>query len=220
MKSHIDVSKISPRYGALYGILLARDCIDDTISSFQNIKELSWETKSSYIANSEKFLGYISDLELTGDEIHNIATDKSIQDNIKYYIIDNIEQYSQELSKDTANKLAEFALSKSRAISASSLEIIINEYNRETAIKLICLSMYKFNASEMRMLLSKVGGEYEKLVQPKKRPSFNETSYDLILVEDLVKRLKELGLVSKYKFKFNDRIGSREILVFMKDFKS
>lgn len=220
MKSHIDVSKISPRDSALYGILLARDCIDDTISSFQNIKELSWETKSSYIANSEKFLGYISDLELTGDEIHNIAIDKSIQDNIKYYIIDNIEQYSQELSKDTANKLAEFALSKSRAISASSLEIIINEDNREIAIKLICLSMHKFNASEMRILLSKVGGEYEKLVQPKKRPSFNETSYDLILVEGLVKRLKELGLVSKYKFKFDDRIGSREILVFMKDFKS
>ena len=77
--------------------------------------------------------------------------------------------------------------------------------------------MHKFNASEMQMLLSKVGGEYEKLVQPKKRPSFNETSYDLILVEGLVKRLKELGLVSKYKF--NNRVGSREILVFMKDFK-
>ena len=217
MKSHIDISKISPREGDLYGILLDRDCIDDTIFSFQNIRELSWRTKSSYIANSEKFLEYISDLELNGDEIHNIATDKSIQDNIKYYIIDNIEQYSQELSKDTANKLAEFALSKSKTISASSLEIIINEDNRETAIKLICLSMHKFNASEMQMLLSKVGGEYEKLVQPKKRPSFNETSYDLILVEGLVKRLKELGLVSKYKF--NNRVGSREILVFMKDFK-
>lgn len=204
MKSHIDISKISPREGDLYGVLLARDCIDDTISSFQNIRELPWKTKSSYIVNSEKFLEYISDLDLTGDEIHNIATDKSIQDNIKYYIIDNIEQYSQELSKDTANKLAEFALSKSRAISASSLEIIINEDNRETAIKLICLSMHKFNASEMQMLLSKVGGEYEKLVQPKKRPSFAKTDYNLAIIE----KLKSLSLVSSYKFKNNEKIIS------------
>jgi len=196
-EDYIDIADITPQNGELYGLLLSKECVEDTQANFEAIRNLSWETKSAYIAHSQKFLEYIAALALTSDELNSIAEDDSIPDVVNEYIVDNILQYVAELSTGAAAHFASIALSKLKVLSADSLKVIIDGADQETAVKLIGLAMHNLTAADMQMLLPVVGGEYTKLSQPKKRPSFANTDYNLALVA----RLKELGLVSSYELK-------------------
>lgn len=199
-EDYIDVSDIKPQNGSLYGALLSKDCIEDTQANFEAIRNLSWETKSSYIANSKKFLEYIAALALTSDELNSIAEDGSIPDVVNEYIVDNIVTYSAELSAMSAAHFAEFALRKSKVLSADALKVILDGANKETSIKLIGLALNNLDFSDMLTLMPVVGGEYKKLSEKNKRPLFENTDYNL----NLIARLKELGLVSSYELKDNE----------------
>lgn len=199
-EDYIDVSDIKPQNGSLYGALLSKDCIEDTQENFEAIRSLSWETKSSYIANSKKFLEYIAPLSLTTDELNSIAEDNSIPDTINEYIVDNIVAYSTELSINSAAHFARFALEKSKVLNADALKVILDGADKETSIKLIGLAMNNLDFSNMLTLMPVVGGEYKKLSEKNKRPSFENTDYNL----NLIARLKELGLVSSYELKDNE----------------
>lgn len=199
-EDYIDIADIKPQNGKLYGLLLSKDCIEDTQANFEAIRNLSWETKSAYIAHSQKFLEYIAALALTSDELNSIADDTSIPDTVNEYIVDNITQYESELSVHSAAHFANFALAKSKVLSAESLKIIIDGANQETSVRLIGLAIHNLTSSDMLTLLPVVGGEYTKLSKSNKRPAFANTDYNL----SLITRLKELGLVSSYELKDNE----------------
>ena len=199
-EGHISVSDIKPQDGTLYGALLARGCIDDTQVNFEAIRNRSWETKSAYISNSQKFLEYISDLTLTADELNSIATDDSIPDAVNEYIVDNIASYASELSINSAAHFAEFALKRAKVLDVEALKAIIDGANKDTSIKLINLAMNNLDASDMITLMPIVGGEYKKLSQKSRRPTFPNTDYNF----NLILRLQELGLVSSYELKDNE----------------
>lgn len=199
-EDYIDVSDIKPQNSSLYGALLSKDCIEDTQANFEAIRSLSWETKSSYIANAKKFLEYIAALALTTDELNSIAEDSSIPDAVNEYIVDNIVAYSAELSINSAAHFARFALGKSKVLNAEALRVILDGADDETSIKLIGLTMNNLDFSNMLTLMPVVGGEYKKLSKKNKRPSFVNTDYNL----NLIVRLKELGLVSSYELKDNE----------------
>lgn len=194
---YIDASEIKPQDGTLYGALLSKGCIDDTQVNFEAIRNRSWETKSAYIAHSRKFLEYIAALALNTDELNSIAEDNSIPDAVNEYIVDNITTYSAELSINSASHFAEFALRKSKVLNAAALKVILDGADKETSVKLIGLAMENLDASDMLTLMPVVGGEYKKLSEKNKRPSFTNTDYNL----SLISRLKELGLVSSYELK-------------------
>jgi len=199
-EDYIELSDIKPQSGRLYGALLSKDCIEDTQVNFEAIRSLSWETKSAYIAHSQKFLEYIATLNLTSDELNNIADDGSIPDAVNEYIVDNITQYESELSVHSAAHFAEFALSKSKVLNTDALKVILDGANKDTSIKLINLAMNNLDASDMITLMSIVGGEYKKLSQKSRRPTFPNTDYNF----NLILRLQELGLVSSYELKDNE----------------
>jgi hypothetical protein len=94
---------------------------------------------------------------------------------------------------------ADFALSKSKVLDVEALKAISDGAKKETSIKLIGLAMGNLSASDMIALMSVVGGEYKKLSQTNKRPTFVNTDYNLALIA----RLQELGLVSSYLLKDN-----------------
>jgi hypothetical protein len=194
---YIDVSEVKPQDGTLYGALLSKDCIDDTQVNFEAIRNRSWETKSAYIAHSKKFLEYIAALALNTSELNSIAEDSSIPDAINEYVVDNIVAYSAELSIMSAAHFAEFALRKSKVLSADALKVILDGADKETSIKLIGLALNNLDFSNMLALMPVVGGEYKKLSEKNKRPLFENTGYNL----NLIVRLKELGLVSSYELK-------------------
>lgn len=197
---YIGVSEIRAQDGTLYGELLSKNCIEDTQANFEAIRSLKWETKSAYIAHSQKFIEYIDALNLNSDELNSIADDNSIPDAVNEYIVDNITQYASELSIHSAANFAEFALSKSKVLSADALKVILDGASKETSIKLIGLALSNLDFSNMLTLMPVVGGEYKKLSEKNKRPSFENTDYNL----NLITRLRELGLVSSYELKDNE----------------
>lgn len=197
---YIDVSETRSQNGTLYGALLSKNCIEDSQANFESIRNLNWETKSSYIAHSQKFLEYIAALSLTTDELNSIAEDDSIPDAVNEYIVNNIVAYSAELSIKSAAHFARFALEKSKVLSADALKVILDGADKETSIKLIGLSINNLDFSNMLTLMPVVGGEYKKLSEKNQRPSFENTDYNL----NLIARLKELGLVSSYKLEDNE----------------
>lgn len=199
-KEYITITDIKPQNGNLYGLLLAKDCIEDTAINFNAIRNLSWETKSAYISNSQKLLEYIAQLAFTADELNSIAGDSSLPDTINEYIVNNITAYSSDLSIGSATYFAEFALSKSKILDVDALKAVTNGADKETSIKLIGLAMNNLDASSMLALMPIVGGEYKKLSEQNKRPSFINTDYNLALIS----QLKVLGLVSSYELKDNE----------------
>lgn len=194
-ENYILITDIKKQEGLLYGYLLAQDCIEDSAASFVHIRDLSWATKAAYIANSSKFLEYIAELSLTSSELNSLTEDTSIPKNVKDYIVKNIVSYEAELSINSASRLASHALANGDILDAASLRVIVDGPSNDISIKLINLASASLTAADMLQILPVVGGEYRKLTQANKRPTFDNTDYNL----SLIKRLKELGLVSSYE---------------------
>ncbi len=89
---------------------------------------------------------------------------------------------------------AEYALAKSKVLDAGALKSILDGANNTVGVKLVGLAMNNLSAAEILPLLSVIGGDYSKLTQPNKRPTFANTHENL----SLIARLEELGIVSSH----------------------
>lgn len=193
-KKYIAASAIKKKEGSFFGELLGNDIIEDSSMSFEYIRDLPWDTKKNYIINSSKFTDYIEDLSLTTDELNLLVNDLEIPDKIKLHIIDNLTTYLGTLSISATDRLAKVAVANNLVLGEEKIKILAGGATSSTIVQLLNNASLKLTLDDYISILGVVGGEYQKLTQNNKRPSFDNNEANIALIT----RLKELGAVSSY----------------------
>jgi len=146
----------------------------------------------------DSFLENIDNFELDEEDVLLILNSEEISIEQKLIYIPKIEGEFILRDDTISKKIAELIISKSHKFDFSYdiIESLCkNTAKEEDKIKLIILYNKDIDNEEMKELVGGIGQEYEKLFLPKKRPCFQDTEDN----EVLLKFLYDRKLIKKYK---------------------
>lgn len=190
----LPINEIGHQKGDLYGLLVSGGIIDDSAEVYNYLKAVDVETRLSYIEKSQEFLEYIDSVSLNVDEINAISSDVNVSPGIKKYLLNNLTTYEPEMSAYSATNLASFALENNIALSIANLFIAIDGPDEITSVRLLNLTKEDIGADDLARILARIGKGYERLGQPRRRITLDDTDYNLSLVE----RVVALGMANTY----------------------
>ena len=193
-EEYIDIETLAKREGALFGALVKNGVIEDDVASFNHIRELSWETRKAYIINSSEFTSYIGELDIVTEELDSLVSDNDIPSEIKLHIAKSILSFSSVMSISIARKVANIAASNSLSLDYDSIELLADGGGVDDVVQLLNNSSGELTLDNYTNILESLGGEYKKLTQNSKRPTFDATDHNL----KLITKLEELGAVSSH----------------------
>lgn len=145
----------------------------------------------------DSFLENIDNFELDEEDVLLILNSEEISIEQKLIYIPKIEGEFILRDDTISKKIAELIISKSHKFDFSYdiIESLCKNTAKEDKIKLIILYNKDIDNEEMKELVGGIGQEYEKLFLPKKRPCFQDTEDN----EVLLKFLYDRKLIKKYK---------------------
>lgn len=193
-EKYIEADTLSKVDGGLFGELVKNSVIEDNAASFNHIRELSWETIRAYIINSRVFTDYISGLSMTTEELDSLVDDADIPSEIKIYIAENVLSFSDAISISIARKVSGIAVDSGLNLGYDSIKLLADGGGSDDIVRLINNSSEDATLDNYIPILESLGGEYKKLTQNSKRPTFAATDYNLRLIA----KLEELGAVSSH----------------------
>lgn len=197
LETYLGVEEFNSQNGELYGLLLEANIIEDNQETFSKLADKAWQTRESYIAKSEGFEGYVDNVKLQTEDITGIATSTIIKNEVKTHILENISSYKDEISTEGAIQFAKYALGSNVPLGANALQVLFDGSAPEVCAQLLVNNLTSLTREDVLALLPLMGGEYAKLAQASKRPTFDNTERDVRLVQ----RLKELAIVSSSEIK-------------------
>lgn len=195
LEIYLEVNEFDSQNGELYGLLLEAGVIEDSEETFAKLAGNAWQTRESYIAKSEGFEKYVDNVKLQAEDITGIATSAIIKDEVKTHVLKNIASYKDDISIEGAVQFAKYALGREVSLSASALQELFDGSDPEVCAQLLVNNLANLTREDMLALLPLAGGEYAKLAQAGRRPTFDNTERD----NTLIQRLKELAIVSSHE---------------------
>jgi hypothetical protein len=195
LKTRLEVDDFESQNGEIYGLLIEANVIEDSEEAFAKLADRAWQTRESYIAKSEGFERYVDNVKLQTEDITGIATSITINDEVKTHILKNIASYKDEISMEGANRFAKYAIDHDVPLEVSALREVFDGSDPGVCSQLLVNNIANLTREDMLILLPLTGGEYAKLAQAGRRPTFNNTERNVTLV----RRLKELSIVSSYE---------------------
>lgn len=199
LEFYLEVNEFDSQNGELYGLLLDANVIEDNEETFVKLADRAWQTREAYIANSEGFEKYVDNIKLQTEDITGIATSAIIKDKVKTHVLQNIASYRDEISIEGAVQFAKYALDRNASLGASALHELFDGSDPEVCAQLLVNNLANLTRDDLLTLLPLSGGEYAKLAQQGKRPTFDNTERNTALIA----RLKDLAIVSSYELKSN-----------------
>lgn len=190
----LPIDEIGHQEGDLYGLLVSGGIIDDSADVYNYLKAVDVETRLSYIEKSQEFLEYIDSVSLNMDEIDAISSDVNVSPGVKRYLLNNLATYESEVSVYSVTNLASFALENNIALSIANLFIALDGPDEITSVKLLNLTKEDMSSDDLARILARIGKGYERLGQPRKRITLDDTDYNLRLIE----RVIAMGMANTY----------------------
>jgi hypothetical protein len=203
---YLEVDKIIFTDSSLAGELIKAEIINDNLNNYTYIRDNYPDSIKNWILQSNEFNSYIASIPLNEEEIDIIATSDVIPSGLKNYLINSLTQLAPNMSNRNKQQLTKLAADLGAALEFSELELLIPHGNWFNFSKLIVNSHDKLTNTQIRNLLSKMGGEFSKLLQTAKPAKFAKLSEHISLLEDL----KTRGFVSSISVK------QKEVIAYMK----
>lgn len=205
-ESYLAIDKLTFVDSSLAGELVQAEVIADTLENYIYLRENSPESIRGWMLKSNKLTSYISSVTLHSDEIYIIISDDTIPLSLKKYILESLTQLASSMNSESKRLLAKFAANTDTILSFPEIELLAHEGNWRDISKLIVNSHDNLTNIQISELLSKMGGEFPKLLQTTKPAKFAKLPEHISLLEDL----KARGFVSSISIK------GLEVIAYMK----
>lgn len=195
ISSPLDVFRISPRYGAVFSLLLKNGMIADSSLSYLALADADWSDRRSYIRASKKFVDYMSPRSLQSD-LFNIFNDDLIGDRIKQCILDSADAYVDEANDSALGAMAAYASRHRKRLPAFVVAVMAQRcVDPDFILALLEAHLESISVDSLMSILMDIGSPYADLVDPNCSSVVIPDSFS---GRALVRQLTLSGLVSEY----------------------
>ena len=192
----LPTSSIEPSPGSLISLLLAAGLIADDEEAFSERLMLDWETQEAAIVSSERYVDLIGPETLKPAHIAPLVRSRNIGATIRVEVLKRLDDFSG-VPKDAYQAVAESALESRISLTAAGIETV-REGGATTGsvLELLVHARTQITTDEVRRTLRNLGAPYAVVADKgTQRPQLTDTT----TIRAILDRLKEAGVVSRYK---------------------
>jgi hypothetical protein len=178
---------------AFVGDVLTSGLIVDEAESFEQLGDLPWDAKNSFILASSKFVNYIDEIDFTVDDLQSLVQDDETPDEVKAAVLANLASFTSSLNKAALAALAQFAISSGTSIGGTRiLTMATARIDSDLIVRLLLAESTPLTLDDLLAVLRVMPEQYGKLASVNGSTRLPKTEADLWLAD----RLVELDQVS------------------------
>ena len=183
--------------GPLIGLLIEREVIQDTATSFALATAQDWPTREAAIARSTEFVNFMTPTEVPLADVPALLRSQAVPEAVKAAVVARADEFVPTNQNAALTAVASYALAHSIAL---PLDLIARMAAVRVAatnvVQLLGPLLSSITLAQLAPILVTLGGDYAlAAARGTKHPKLSDTPANRTLLD----RLQVLGIVSTYK---------------------
>ncbi len=166
----LELDLLRPQKGPLFGLLLGAGLLDDTSALFEYLAGVGSSARSGVVASSTAFPSYFQSVDLSPEDLKEIATNVGISRPVRTALLAHIADYP-DIDAATAKSFAQIARAEGVRVKSNGLELFARlKVDHGSVVNLMLTGINERGIEQVHAVLRALGGNYALLTKPGAKP--------------------------------------------------